>query len=41
MINLPKVSEDAQKVKIIDSMLYPYLKIDINSVIIDLDKIRS
>jgi hypothetical protein len=37
---LPKTSQDAQEVKVIDVKLYPYLNIDIDSATIDLKKIR-
>jgi hypothetical protein len=38
---LPKTSPDAQEVKIIDAQDYPYLNIDIDSVTVDLKKIRN
>jgi hypothetical protein len=41
VIKLPKASPDAQEVKIIDVQNYPYLNIDIDSVTVDLKKIRS
>ncbi len=40
VIKLPKTSQDAQEVKVIDVKLYPYLNIDIDSATIDLKKIR-
>ncbi len=41
MIKLPKASPDAQGIKIIDAQNYPYLNIEIDSVTVDLKKIRS
>ena len=38
---MPKASPDAQEVKIIDAQDYPYLNIDLDSVIIDLKKVRN
>ena len=38
---MPKASPDAQEVKIIDAQDYPYLNIDIDSVTVDLKKIRN
>ena len=38
---MPKTSADAQEIKIIDAKLYPYLNIDLDSVIIDLKKVRN
>ena len=38
---MPKTSPDAQEVKIIDVQDYPYLSVDIDSVTVNLKKIRS